>query len=258
MKFGRMAVGRLELCWCGFLAILIAIATCGVPAASWAQGEISARSTKVAACREALPGRDDGAVAASNASSGVPVTAGRFSVTVPAAWQVVSGAEEAQLRAELETGIDQVVARYRDSTGSEHPPFGIRGFMAMRLPGECGWCVLYLFRIPEQSDYYAVMESDTKQKIEWGMSQGIFESVVENGKITIGKSTVMKTILRQKSGGRMISISHWSPDLPSDVSQLVVLESKLDSMIQKQIDEVIRSLKVMNPDLSDSAAGSGN
>jgi hypothetical protein len=175
------------------------------------------------------------------------IRVGGIAVSVPPQWRTVSGSEESQVKTEIKQGIDQMMKRYRDTTGMEHGEFGIRDFKALRLPNDSGWCILHLVRIPPQTDYYATMASDTKQKLEWGLAQGIFERIVDNGVVKVGDQSVMRTIIRQKGGGRMITVIHWSPREPSAVTQLIILESKTDDPVPRQVDDVLASLKVGVP-----------
>ena len=172
------------------------------------------------------------------------VSVGGIAVSMPPQWRMVSGSEESQVKTEIKQGIDQMMERYRESTGMEHGAFGLRDFKALRLPNDSGWCILHLVRIPPQTDYYATMASDTKQKLDWGLSKGIFERIVENGLVKVGDQNVMRTIVRKKGGGRMITVIHWSPNEPSAVTQLIILESKTGQPVPKQIDDVLASLKM--------------
>jgi hypothetical protein len=189
-------------------------------------------------------GGDHRATAQGSGKSTTEVRVGSLVVSAPPDWQVVSGSEESQLKSEMKQGIDQMMSRYRTSTGMQHGDFGIRDFKAMRLPNNSGWCILHLVRIPAQTEYYSTMAVDTKQKLDWGLKQGIIERVVESGTVKIGEHTVMKTVVRQKGGVRMITVVHWSPKKPSDVAQLMVLESKGTEQVPKQVDDMLASLKV--------------
>jgi hypothetical protein len=169
---------------------------------------------------------------------------GSLAITVPTNWIALTGPAERQMKSEVQQGIDQMIERYRDSTGMAHREYGIRDFRALRLPSDAGWCILHYVTIPAQSDYYTQMESDTKQKLDWGISQGIFVKALENGRVAIGSNMVLRTILLTRDGGRMITVAHWSPKRPTDVTQLMVAESRHESSTAKQVDGMLAALTV--------------
>jgi len=169
---------------------------------------------------------------------------GKFTIEIPRSWQVSTGAEAEQLKAQIKTGIDQMINQYRDETGQEPRYLGIQDFKAVRLSDDSGWCVIHVMRIPPVSEYYERMKEDTRQKLEWGMQRGIFEKVIENGVVTIAQSSVMKSILQMKGGGRMIQIAHWSPSDPGLVSQIMIMQNSGDTKLTKEVDAAIKSVAV--------------
>ena len=137
-----------------------------------------------------------------------------------------------------------MIARYQDATGMQHAEFGIKDFTAVRIKESSGWCIMYNFTLPAQKDYYETMKEDTKKKLDWGLQQGVFEKVVENGIISIGDKKVLKTVVQAKGGGRMITITYWSQNAPSYINNLIIIESKLDDVVKQQINDVCSSLRI--------------
>jgi hypothetical protein len=184
-------------------------------------------------------------------SSAVPRTpdttklvVGTFTMEVPGSWHVSTGEEAEQLKAEIKGGVDQMISQYRAETGQEPRWLGIQDFKALRLGNASGWCIIHVMRIPPVKDYYERMKEDTRQKLEWGLQRGVFEKVIENGVATIGQSSVMKSILQMKGGGRMIQIAHWSPSDPGLVSQIMIWQNSGDTKLTEEVDAAIRSVAV--------------
>jgi hypothetical protein len=169
---------------------------------------------------------------------------GTFTIEIPRSWQVSTGEEAEQLKAEIRRGIDQMINQYSAETGQEPRLLGIQDFKAVRLSNASGWCIIHVVRIPPVSDYYERMKEDTRQKLEWGMQRGVFEKVIENGVATIGQSSVMKSILQMKGGGRMIQIAHWSPSDPGLVSQIMIMQNSGDTKLIEEVDAAIKSVAV--------------
>jgi hypothetical protein len=172
---------------------------------------------------------------------------GAFKTLPPPAWRLLADAEERQVRAEIQQGTEQMMQSYQATTGREHPNFGIREFKAMRLSNQAGYCIIWSVTLPPQTDYYSSMASDTTQKLEWGLKQGVFEKIIESGTAKIGEETVLRTIVQRKGGGRMITLIYWSPKAPSDVTQIMILESNGDPSLRKQVDAFIASIMIDGP-----------
>jgi hypothetical protein len=118
------------------------------------------------------------------------------------------------------------------------------GFQAMRIPDNSGWCIMFMIFLPPQKDYYKTMKEDNKKKLDWGLQQGVIKQVVQNGIVRIGMRDVMKTIIQSKDSGRLTTIVYWSPQSPSIITQMVIMETKRDDAIKKQVDGVCNSLTI--------------
>ena len=180
--------------------------------------------------------------------SGAPglqhVAVGPISVNAPSQWSILSGADEARLRVEIRQGYNSMLERYRNSTGNDISEFSITDMKAMRLPHDCGWCILHVAHVPPQSDYYATALAEAKEKIEWCLQEGRFARVLENGLVTVGRHTVMKTMAEKKDGGRLATIVYWCPEAPTELAQLMLVESKVDQTLQSDVDRMLASFKV--------------
>jgi hypothetical protein len=172
------------------------------------------------------------------------VKAGVFTISVPNTWQIATGTEEEQIKSEILQGVQQMIDRYQNETGMVHDKFGIKDFTAVRIKESSGWCIMYNFTLPTQKDYYLIMQEDNKKKLDWGLQQGVFAKVIVNGIVSIGEKKAMKTIVQGKDGGRMITITYWTPNSPSFINNLIIMESKIDSAIKKQIDDVLKSQQI--------------
>jgi hypothetical protein len=172
------------------------------------------------------------------------VRAGAFSINVPNTWQISTGSEEEQIKSEMMQGVLQMIDRYQNETGMAHDKLGIKDFTAVRIKESSGWCIMYNFTLPEQKDYYETMKEDTKKKLDWGLQQGVFVKVIENGIVSIGEKKAMKTIVQSKDGGRMITITYWSSDAPTFINNLIIMESKIDVEVKQQINDVCNSLQI--------------
>ena len=172
------------------------------------------------------------------------IRAGAFSISVPNTWQISTGSEEEQIKSEIMQGVQQMFDRYQNDTGMAHDQLGIKDFRAVRIIGSSGWCIMYNFILPAQKDYYETMKEDTKKKLDWGLQQGVIVKVIENGIVTIGEKKAMKTIVQGKDGGRMITITYWTPDASTFISNLIIMESKIDVGVMQQINDVCKSLQI--------------
>ncbi len=172
------------------------------------------------------------------------VRAGAFSITVPNTWQISKGSEEEQIKSEMMQGVQQMIDRYQNETGMAHDKLGIKDFTAVRIKESSGWCIMYNFTLPAQKDYYETMKEDTKKKLDWGLQQGVFIKVIENGIVSIGEKKAMKTIVQGKDGGRMITITYWSPDAPTFINNLIIMESKNDDYVKKEVNDVCNTLYI--------------
>ncbi|MFH0783665.1 MAG: hypothetical protein V2B20_17160 [Pseudomonadota bacterium] len=169
---------------------------------------------------------------------------GKFTIAIPRSWQVSTGGEAEQLKAQVKQGMDQMISQYRAESGQDSRTLGIQDFKAARIGNGSGWCVIHAMRIPPVTDYYERMKEDTRQKIEWGMQRGIFEKVLENGVVTIGESKVMKSVFLQKGGSRMVQMAHWSPSDPGLVSQIMILQNSGDAKLTEEVDAAVKSVAV--------------
>jgi hypothetical protein len=178
-------------------------------------------------------------------NSSINVIAGAFSLSVPNTWQISTGTEQEQIKSEMMQGVQQMIDTYQNETGMTHDKFGIKDFKAARIKENSGWCIIYNFTLPAQKDYYETIKEDTKKKLDWGLQQGVFTRVIENGIVSIGEKKVMKTIVQGKDGGRMITITYWTQSAPTFINNLIIIESKIDVVVKQQIDEVCNSIKIL-------------
>jgi len=172
------------------------------------------------------------------------IRAGAFSISVPKTWQKSTGSEEEQIKSEMMQGVQQMIDRYQNETGMAHDKLGIKDFTAVRINESSGWCILYNFTLPAQNDYYETMKKDNKKKLDWGLQQGVFVKVIENGIVSIGEKKAMKTIVQGNDGGRMITITYWSPNAPTFINNLIIMESKIDEFVKKEVDDVCSTLNI--------------
>lgn len=172
------------------------------------------------------------------------MSAGRISLNIPSKWRIASGLEEANLKAEFEGAFEQMAQQYRQGTGASHPNIGIKHFTAAQLPERTGWLIVHEFVIPPQKNYYDQMLRDSKQKIDWGRQQGIFERVEENGIAMADGKKVFRTILRHRDGGRTITSAYWSPKSPSIVSQVMVVQERDTDCVMQEVDQALGTIAI--------------
>lgn len=170
--------------------------------------------------------------------------AGRLRVTIPTQWQVVSGPEESQVKAEIKKATDQTIERYRKDSGMQHPDVGLKYFSAARFPNRFGWIIIHEFVIPARKDYYQDMKAGTKQKLDWGLANGIFKKVLDDGIVTLDGKKVLKTTLLHSNGGRSLTAAYWSAKEPSVVTQVMVIQEQADEKLSREIEVAIASSKI--------------
>ncbi len=169
---------------------------------------------------------------------------GVFTFKVPAAWEVVSGREEREAKREIESGVQQMIDRYRSGSGSLQGFKGIEVFKAVRMPNGAGWFMAYTIRIPPQQDYMTTMEKEQEQKIAWAKQQGMITNVVEFGRRKIGQSELIKVDAEMRGGARNITLSYWSVAEPSLVAQVNVLVNPGYTSMYPDIDAALGSLLI--------------
>jgi len=54
----------------------------------------------------------------------------------------------------------------------------------------------------------------------------------------------MKTVIQNKNGGIIITISYLSFNTPTFATNLIIVESKSNDLVKKQVDDVCGTLKI--------------
>jgi hypothetical protein len=178
----------------------------------------------------------------------IDLSVGRFTIKIPYWWTVLSDNERDQAKQEAMEGIVGMMSNYSSQTFSNIGQFGIEDFEAVKLGYKSGWFIILTLKIPAQNDYYKTIEKQNKEKFDWGKERGVFKTIIENGPITVGDKTLMKTILETEhtNGGKLITLYYWTPEEPSLVTQIIVIQNWDHPLITDDIENVIKSLKVSN------------
>jgi len=168
------------------------------------------------------------------------VDIGVLSFDIPSGWALLRGAEEQGARRQIEAGVNDMMQSYSGAQSD----YGLEEFKAVRLAGDAGWITGYTIRIPPEDDYFATIERDQKEKIEWGKSQGIIREVLEYGKTTVSGLEMYKVDAVARDGSRSVSLSYWTPQDPGRVGMVTILTSpnRYDSL-SADLDALIESLR---------------
>lgn len=169
---------------------------------------------------------------------------GALTIIFPKTWEILSGSEAKQAKSQIENNVQQRIEQYKSETDIEHGDFGIGEFCAIRIPNNSGWCILYVTEEPPLKNYYQTYMKESAKKLEFGLQQGIYTKVIENGIVKIEDKEIVKTILQTKDAGRLINFIYWSPSTPSVLTYLSIVESKIDQEFKNHVDQLCNSLQV--------------
>ena len=170
-----------------------------------------------------------------------------FSLEVPSTWNRMKGAELDQVRQQLEEQSKQLARQYAYTRPEDLK--GVPYLAGFSAPRQQALFVAALIQIPPQAtDYLDQMYEQSKERIRWGIEQGIVREVFSNRKTEINGIPALEVDTEMADESRGISYYFYFSDHP-DQAVMLILGCKPGqyATYQSAFDHIISTIRASFP-----------
>ena len=136
-----------------------------------------------------------------------------FSFEIPESWEQMTGSELEQFRQQFEEQSRQLARQYPYTRPEDFK--GVLYLAGFSAPRQEALLVAAVIQIPPQAeDYLDQMYESSKEKIQWGIDQGMVRKAFSNRKTEINGIPVLEVDMEMADGSRIITYNFYSSDYP--------------------------------------------